>query len=268
MTIFRTFLSFFQRLFFRQKKENNFFENSNNIEINPDKLEYVGVVQFQHQKFKNVKDFSGKILSVVREAKEKGAELLLFPAGMNMELYFEMEEKLSENQISKIEEECLKIFSNVASNEKIYLAYADLVKGQKLFHFLNRSGKSTDENTFSILGVKSAFLEKANDVDLVLNPSSVKKWIGDYESFGHAWLYSQQEYVYSMESYMVGDHFTGQSGIYAPIETTDSMSGIIKQAQGKTLEEILVAKIDFSILDKVSGKKNAKNEYARLFVDK
>lgn len=266
MTFFRKLLDFSQKLFFKKNK-NDSSENSERVKFS-DELEYVGVVQFQHQNFKNVKDFYGKILSIVKEAKEKGAGFLLFPAGMNIELYFESEEKLSENQISKIEDECLKVFSNIASNEKICLAYADIVKGQKLFHFLDNNGKHEDEDIFKIFNVKSAFLEKAHDVDLVLNPSAVKKWIGNYESFGHAWLYSQQEYVYSMESYMVGDHFIGQSGIYAPIEATESASGIIKQAQSRLLEEILIAKIDFSAIDDLKNKKNVKNEYERLFIER
>ncbi len=261
-------LNFFRSLFFK-KKTNAFFNRTIQIESNA--FEYVGVVQFQHQNFKNAKDFHAKVLSNVEIAKMEGAQLVLFPAGMNIELYSLPEENLSENQISKIEDECLKIFSSVASTEKIYLGYADLVKGRKICHLLNSNGKLLDGNIFTIYNVKVAFMDDDinEDVDLILNPCIVKKWIGDYESFGHAWLYSQQEYVYSMESYMVGDHFIGQSGIYAPIEATESMSGIIRQAQSKLLEEILVSKIDFSDLEIAKSRKNAnKSEYARLIENK
>ncbi|MGC8545592.1 hypothetical protein [Athalassotoga sp.] len=255
------------RSLFLKRRTNAFLDHP---VIDPDAFEYVGVIQFQHQNFKNSKDFHTKVLSLVKAAKTEGAQIVLFPAGMNMELYSVPEENLSGNQISKIEDECLKIFSNVASIEKIYVGYADLVKGMKIYHFINGNGKSVEGNTFTIYNVKVAFMDDEidEDVDLILNPCLTKKWVGDYESFGHAWLYSQQRYSYSMESYMVGDHFTGQSGIYAPIEATDSMSGIIKQTQSKILEETLVAKIDFSILEAVKRKKNVKDEYARLLYNK
>lgn len=265
--IFEKILNFFNA-FFSKRKANAFLNNS--IQIKSDSFEYVGVIQFQHQSFKNAKDFHTKVLSVVKEAKDEGAQLVLFPAGMNIELYSVPEENLSGNQISKIEDECLKVFSNVAAAERVYIGYADFVKGIKIYHLLNDNGKSIDGNTFRIYNVKVAFMndDTDEDADLILNPCLARKWIGDYESFGHAWLYSQQEYSYSLESYMVGDHFTGQSGIYAPIEATDAMSGIIKQSQSKILEEILVAKIDFSILDVVKSKKSLKDNYARLFENK
>ncbi len=263
---FEKILNFF-RSFFSRRKTNAFL---NYMTHEPSELEYVGVIQFQHQNFKSIKDFYVKVLSVVKAAKMEGSQLVLFPAGMNTELYFVPEEALSGNQISKIEDECLKVFSNVALAEKMYIGYADLIKGTKVCHLLNGNGKQVDGNKFIVYNVKVAFMNDDidDDVDLILNSCLVKKWIGDYESFGHAWLYSQQEYAYSMESYMVGDHFTGQSGIYAPIEATESMSGIIKQAQSRLLEEVLVSKIDFSALESLKRKRNAKNAYTRLLEHK
>lgn len=258
----KIFWSFFNSFF--KRKVNSLIDNSS-IDQSVNSLNHVGVVQFQHQNFKNWKDFQEKVLSNVKSAKDEGAQLILFPAGMNMELYANLEEKLSENQISKSIEESSKVFSSVASLENVYIAYADFVKGKRIFHLIGNNGKEMKEKVYEIHGIKIAFMDDEVDeeVKLVLNPSILRKWVGDYESFGHAWLFSQQRYVYSMESYMVGDHFIGQSGIYSPIEVTESSSGIIKQAQSKVLEEILVAEVNFDLIDEIKHKKSF-NPYARL----
>ncbi|MGC8610901.1 MAG: hypothetical protein ACP5LR_00260 [Athalassotoga sp.] len=255
------FFNFFN--FFIKRKVNSFVDNQSFQDTGFSS--YFGVIQFQHQNFRNWKEFHAKVLSNVKSAKGQGAKFILFPAGMNIELYANDEVSLSDGQISKAAEEVLKIFCAVASAENVYIAYADFVKGQKIFHMIGNTGKEIKGKTFEIYGSLVSFMDEdiTEDVKVVLNPSLLKKWTGDYESFGHAWLFSQQRYVYSLESYIVGDHFTGQSGIYSPIEATESMSGIIKQAQSKILEEILVAHLDFNLIDEVRKKKDLKS-YARL----
>ncbi len=248
--------------FFFKRKVNSFVDNQSFETTSSD---YFGVVQFQHQNFRNWKEFHARILSNVKNAKGQGARFILFPAGMNIELYTGDESALSDGQISKATDETLKIFCAIASSENVYIAYADLVKGQRVFHMIGNTGKEVKGKTFEIYGSVVSFMDEEIDenVKVVLNPLLLKRWTGDYESFGHAWLFSQQKYVYSLESYIVGDHFIGQSGIYSPIEATESMSGIIKQAQSKILEEILVAHLDFSLIDEVRKKKDLKS-YARL----
>ncbi|BBJ28014.1 carbon-nitrogen hydrolase family protein [Athalassotoga saccharophila] len=256
-------MKFFNLLnFFFKRKVNSFVDNQSFQDTASD---YFGVIQFQHQNFKSWKEFHAKILSNVKSAKGQGAKFILFPAGMNIELYTSDEGTLSDGQISKAADEVLKIFCAVASSENVYIAYADLVRGQRVFHMIGNTGKEMKGKIFEIYGSIVSFMDEdiPDDVKVVLNPLLLKKWTGDYESFGHAWLFSQQKYVYSLESYIVGDHFIGQSGIYSPIEATESMSGIIKQAQSKILEEILVSHLDFNLIDEIRMKKDLKS-YARL----
>jgi len=272
-------MSFFKTLSYRMKmiffpsfrKSEKFLTNiddqNHSIDDKNGDFYRLAVVQYEHQNFKSSKDFHAKILSIVKEAKSNYAKIVLFPAGMNMELYSVTEDALSDSQLSKISEECLKIFSNVAYTEKIILSYADLFRGKRSFHLLDQNGKSIEEKIFTVEDVKISFIDyDSDDVDLILNPSLMKKWVSDYESFAHAWLYSQQKNVFSAEAYMVGDHFVGQSGIYAPLEATDALNGILKQAQSKSLGELLIEKIDFSKIKALKVQKN--DEYDRLFANK
>ncbi len=264
MKLFREFLDHIKKLFHSRQDTILVQREDENLKL--DELKYFAVVQFEHANFRSAKELQNKIREIVREAiLSSHVQFILFPAGMNLELYSTSQDSLSDNQISRMSDECLKVFSNVASAEKVFIAYADLVRGKKIFHILNSNGKVIVEDPMIVMGIKITFFESSGDIDLFLAPSFTKKWIGDYESFAHAWLYSQQECVYTMEAYMVGDHYTGQSGIYAPIEATDALNGIIKQAQSKNFGEILIAELDFS---KIKEARSKNSEYDRLFANK
>ncbi len=228
------------------------------------RLKTVAAIQMKFETFRNVKDFYEKILFIVREAKDSEAQMVCFPAGMNLLLQPVAESRVSQIQRQRIAETVSKIFSDIAATEEVYLSEAEIVGNTVIKKIWNPRGKRIEGRIFSIDQKRVAFLEEqADDVHLILNPMVSTVWFNDYESFSHAWLRSQQNSAYSVESYMVGGSFSGKSGIYGPIEVTDSRNGIIASANSELFQDVVVADLDFEAVERL--KKNQPKGYERLF---
>jgi len=68
------------------------------------------------------------------------------------------------------------------------------------------------------------------------------------------WGRVQESGVYGVKSALVGQFlgftFTGQAGIYAPLEMTGDQSGIVLESRSADQEEVLTAKLDLQLLRK------------------
>ena len=221
----------------------------------------VAAVQIKFQTFKNVRDFYYSVLKKVKEAKEQGAQLICFPKGMNLELQPISHDIMSVSQCTHISELYSKVFTDISTNEEVYVSEAQKWRNSVVKSIWTPDGRRLTGNIMNCGGRKISFLEENytqdDKIELVLNPSMTHFWMGDYESFRSAWLFSQQMYVYSVESYMVGNYkgtqFSGKSGIYGPIEVTNSQNGILALSKSENLEDLIVAELNFTDLERVSN---------------
>lgn len=238
------------------------------------KISRVAAVQIRFQAFKNVKDFYYSVLKNIEEAKEQGAQLICFPEGMNLELQPISHNIMSNSQRTYISELYSKVFMDISTNEGVYISEAQKWRNTVIRSVWTPDGRRLSGERMNCGGRKiSFFKEECNfddNIELVLNPTMTRVWMGDYESFGNAWLLSQQVYVYSVESYMVGNYdgtqFLGKSGIYGPIEVTNSQNGILALSKSESLEDLIVAELNFSRLERVVNFVKDKN-YDRLLSD-
>lgn len=249
--------SFFSSFMFIKRTR---FQSSLSVKNTPylKKLSKVAAVQVKFQLFKSVKDFYRSVLSSVKDAKNKGAQLVCFPEGMNLEFQPISYDIMSDSQRVKVSDMYSKVFKDIAVSEGIYISEAQKLKRKVMKTLWTPEGsKFSEEKMLSCAGRKIAFLELKGKlqegVQVVVNPTWARMWMGDYESFRGAWLLSQQEYVFSVESYMVGNfsgmQFVGKSGIYAPIEITDSQNGILALSKNETSGDVIVADLDFERLE-------------------
>ncbi len=223
----------------------------------PEKFSKVAAVQVKFQPFKSVRDFHRSVLNDVKEAKRKGAQLICFPEGMNLELQPISYDVMSDSQKLKISNMYSKVFKDIAINENVCISEAQKLRGKITKTLWTPEGSKLSEEKMLCAGRKIAFLDPKRKlqkgVQLVINPKWAHAWMGDYESFRDAWLLSQQEYVFSVESYMVGNfsgmQLVGKTGIYAPIEVTDSQNGILALSKNETLGDVIVADLDFKRLE-------------------
>ena len=219
----------------------------------------VAAVQIRFQAFKKVKDFYYSVLKNVENAKEQGAQLICFPEGMNLELQPISHDIMSHSQCTHISELYSKIFMNISINEGVYISEAQKWGNTVVRSIWTPDGRRLNGERVSCGGRKIVFFKEGyncdDKIDLVLNPAMTRVWTGDYESFRNAWLLSQQMYVYSVESYMVGNYkgtqFLGKSGIYGPIEVTNSRNGILALSKSESFEDLIIAELNFTRLEKV-----------------
>ena len=242
----------------------------------PEKLSRVAAVQVKFQIFKSVKEFHNGILNIVRKAKDKGAQLICFPERMNLELQPIPYNMMSDSQRLKISNMYSKVFKDIVVNEGVYISEAQRLDGKSVRTLWTPEGSDlSEEKVMSCVGKKVAFFDSKSKskegVQLVINPRWAHVWMSDYESFKGAWLLSQQKYVFSVESYMVGNfsgmQLVGKSGIYAPIEITDSRNGILALSKSETQGDVIIADLNFERLEKFV--KTLENKgYDRLLLKK
>ncbi len=238
------------------------------------KISRVAAVQIRFQAFKNVNDFYYSVLKNIEEAKEQGAQLICFPEGMNLELQPISHNIMSDSQRTYISELYSKVFMDISTNEGVYISEAQKWRNTTIKSIWTPDGHRLSGERMNCGGRKIGFFGEENyfddKIELVLNPAMTRAWMGDYESFRSAWLLSQQVYVYAVESYMVGNYegtqFFGKSGIYGPIEVTNSQNGILALSKSESLEDLIVAELDFTRLEKIVNLIRDKN-YDRLLSD-
>ncbi len=248
-------------LFHRRMKLKGLFKKKRH-QIQLTKLSRVAAAQIDFRVFKNVKDFYNQVLNIAKKAKEGGAEFVCFPQGMDLELRPLPMKDMNVAQRERIFEVYSSVFKDVAWQEGIYIAESKIKQGKIESTVWTPSGRKLNGNVIEIGGKKMHFSEfdsdfgeeVEDDVHLYVFPrfGYAPKKSGEISK---AWLASQQNYVFSIESRLVGRYFNtklnGKTGIYAPLEMTKFQDGVLAISNTMDKEEVIVADLDFESLERL-----------------
>ncbi|WP_036221324.1 hypothetical protein [Mesoaciditoga lauensis] len=246
-------------LFHRRMNCRNLFSSTRRCQAHPVKISRVAAIQLKFHSFKSARDFYKHILDIVKKAKNKGAQLVCFPQGMNLEFRPLPLKDMNESQRKKFFEVYSNIFRDIAFNEKVYIEESKIRNGKFEGTIWTPQGEKVSGRVAKCGEESVYFSQFDSDFEEDINE---KASLYLFPRFGHtakkkseiskAWLASQQNYVFSVESKLVGDYLNtklrGRSGIYAPLEITEFNDGILAISDSLDEEEILVANLDFEAL--------------------
>ena len=239
------------------------------------KISRVAAVQINFRTFKSAGDFYKYVLKIVKRAKGKGAQLICFPQGMNLEIKPIPLGLMNEARKRKLLEVYTNVFKDIASREKVYIEESRVMDGKFEGNVWTPNGERLSDKVVECDGKKMSFLQFDSDFEVVEDNAELYF----FPRFGYnvkrgteiskAWLLAQQNYVFSVESKLVGEYFgtklKGKSGVYAPLEITEFKDGILATSDTQDEEEIVVADLDFEELKELKASLETENYEQLLF---
>jgi hypothetical protein len=239
------------------------------------KISRVAAIQINFRTFKNAGDFHKYVLGIVKKAKDKGAQLVCFPQGMNLEIKPIPLKLMDEAQKRKLLEVYANVFKDIASREKVYIEESTVMDGKFEGSVWTPDGERLSDKMIECDNKKMSFLQFDSDFEVVEDDAELYF----FPRFGYnvkrgteiskAWLLAQQNYVFSVESKLVGEYFNtklrGKSGVYAPLEITEFKDGILAISDTQDEEEIVVADLDFEALEELNASLETENYEQLLF---
>jgi predicted amidohydrolase len=87
-------------------------------------------------------------------------------------------------------------------------------------------------------------LQNAN---LLIHPAAYPQWY-DQSFLLDLWRPVQSNQVFGLQACVAGNDFMGKSSVYAPVEMTENLHGVLAQATSADKEDIVSASLDFTAL--------------------
>ncbi|CAG0945862.1 partial N-carbamoyl-D-amino acid hydrolase, partial [Anaerolineae bacterium] len=107
-----------------------------------------------------------------------------------------------------------------------------------------------------VVGADAAYPEVARilalqNANLLIHSAAYPTWNDEYFLMD-LWRDAQANQVFGIQACAVGE-YKGKSAVYAPVEMTRAHNGILAQASSADAEEIVIAALDFDLLQKTVG---------------
>ncbi len=234
------------------KRRLSFHTHKRMLYPEPSEMTGIAAVQMRFRIFKRAKEFYEQIIRMVGIAKEKGAKLVCFPVGIDRELQPVPWKSMNDAQRRRVFHACDKAFSLAAVNSGICLSESVFRDGKFESKIWKPNGEKSEGKTVNCCGRKVFFshydFEEEEVAEICVFPR-----FGDISGrkISKAWLDAQQEYVFTVESKLIGEYsgtnLKGKAGIYAPLELSPFGDGILAISSSEE-DEVIEADLDFEEL--------------------
>ncbi len=252
------FLSF---LLQHRMKFKSFFSSSRN-KARDVKITRVAAIQDEFRTFKSAKDFYKHVHEVVLQAKNEGAQLICFPQGMNLELNPISYKRMNSLQKKKIFEVYTSIFKDISCLEEVYIEESSVNEGIFMGRIWTPQGEMMSKKMVECDEKKIYVSQFDSDFDEEFDLGASVYLFPRFGNVGHrertiskAWMLAQQDYVFSVESKLVGNYsnkkLIGRSALYAPLELTKLGDGILAISNSSDEGEVVVADVNFDALNEL-----------------